>query len=252
MFHLADHLWNMDELSLGTQLCSPGNEITPFQASKCIICQKSKRCSVTSTANGLTKIIEAASIRKDIVYHRIMNAIRDMSWTKLLASWQKLKNLTRLSRKTMVMMRWNQFQNVQGKIFAKNFARLNEIFCKQVVSEMKNECSASVFIDVFLQDYHMQDFQPWDCACSCPPQRCAFMSYFSYSIDKVMLQVLQRRTSDSRYKFCVSSVTSFMSFHSFVPESCLCGPSFYLTAVFLLSFFFFAWFFLTLFWLGGG
>ena len=34
-------------------------------------CQKSKRCSVTSTANGRTKIIEAASIRKDIVLERL-------------------------------------------------------------------------------------------------------------------------------------------------------------------------------------
>ena len=61
----------MDELNLGTQLCSPGNEITPFQASKCIICQKSKRCSVTSTTNGRTKIIQAASIRKDIILERL-------------------------------------------------------------------------------------------------------------------------------------------------------------------------------------
>ena len=61
----------MDELSLGTQLCSPGNEITPFQESKCIICQNSKRYSVTSAANGRTKIIEAASIRKDIVLERL-------------------------------------------------------------------------------------------------------------------------------------------------------------------------------------
>ena len=61
----------MDESSLGTQLCSPGNEITPFQASKCIICQKSKQCSVSSTTNGRTKIIEAAYIRKDIVLERL-------------------------------------------------------------------------------------------------------------------------------------------------------------------------------------
>ena len=61
----------MDESSLGTQLCSLGNETTPFQASKRIICQKSKRYSVTSTANGRTKIIEAASIRKDIVLERL-------------------------------------------------------------------------------------------------------------------------------------------------------------------------------------
>ena len=57
----------MDESSLGTQLCSLGKEIMPFEASKCIICQKSKGCSVTSTANGRTKVIEAASIRKDIL-----------------------------------------------------------------------------------------------------------------------------------------------------------------------------------------
>ena len=60
----------MDESSLVTQLCSAGNEITPFQASKCIICQKSKQYSVTSTTNGRTKIVEAASIRKDIVLER--------------------------------------------------------------------------------------------------------------------------------------------------------------------------------------
>ena len=64
MFHLADHLWNMDESSSGTLLYSPANDITPFQASKCIICENSKRCSVTSTTNGRTKIIEAASIIK--------------------------------------------------------------------------------------------------------------------------------------------------------------------------------------------
>ena len=91
MFHLVDHLRNMDEPSLGTQLCSPRNEITPFQASKCMICKKSKRYSVTSTTDGRTKIIEAASIRNDIVlerlnrieqnfvYHMDMSAIRDMS-----------------------------------------------------------------------------------------------------------------------------------------------------------------------------
>ena len=61
----------MDESSLGTRLRSPGNEITPFQASKCIICQKSKRCSVNLTANGRTKIVEATSIRKDIVPERL-------------------------------------------------------------------------------------------------------------------------------------------------------------------------------------
>ena len=61
----------MDESSLGTQLCLQGNEITPFQTSKCIICQKSKRCSVTSTTNDRTKIIEATSIRKDIVLERL-------------------------------------------------------------------------------------------------------------------------------------------------------------------------------------
>ena len=61
----------MDESSLGTQLCSPGNEIMLFQASKCIICQKSKRCSVTSTTKDRTKIIEAASIRKDIVLEHL-------------------------------------------------------------------------------------------------------------------------------------------------------------------------------------
>ena len=61
----------MDESSLGTQLCSLENEITTFQASKCIICQKSKRCSVTSTTKDRTKIIEAASIRKDIVLEHL-------------------------------------------------------------------------------------------------------------------------------------------------------------------------------------
>ena len=61
----------MDESSLGTQLCSLENEITTFKASKCIICQKSKRCSVTSTTNGRNKVIEAASIRKGIVLERL-------------------------------------------------------------------------------------------------------------------------------------------------------------------------------------
>ena len=48
-----------------------------------------------------------------------------------------------------------------------NFVRLNEIFCKQVVSDIGKlhkhqhiflkefQCSTSVFVDVFLQDYHM-------------------------------------------------------------------------------------------------
>ena len=61
----------MDESSLGTQLCSLENEITTFKASKCIICQKSKRCSVTSTTNGRNNVIEAASIRKGIVLERL-------------------------------------------------------------------------------------------------------------------------------------------------------------------------------------
>ena len=61
----------MDESSSGTLLYSPANDITPFQASKCIICKNSKRCSVTSTTNGRTKIIEAASIKKDIVLERL-------------------------------------------------------------------------------------------------------------------------------------------------------------------------------------
>ena len=61
----------MDESSSGTLLYSPANDITPFQASKCIICENSKRCSVTSTTNGRTKIIEAASIKKDIVLERL-------------------------------------------------------------------------------------------------------------------------------------------------------------------------------------
>ena len=75
-----------------------------------------------------------------------------------------------------------------------NFTRLNEIFCKEVVNELEKihkhrhvfvlepqwfmywtpplsaivyeqhfhilECSTSIFVHVFLQDYHMQDFQP--------------------------------------------------------------------------------------------
>ena len=47
----------MDESSLSTQLCSPGKEYTPFQASKCIICQKSKRYYVTRDIIKLKCII---------------------------------------------------------------------------------------------------------------------------------------------------------------------------------------------------
>jgi hypothetical protein len=42
---------------------------TEFDANKCIICQKGK--DLVSTENGRTKIIEAASIRKDIVIDRL-------------------------------------------------------------------------------------------------------------------------------------------------------------------------------------
>ena len=42
-----------------------------FDPNKCIICQKSKKYSVTSTANGRCTVMEAASIRKDVVLERL-------------------------------------------------------------------------------------------------------------------------------------------------------------------------------------
>ena len=124
----------MDESSLGTQLCSPGNEITPFQASKCIICQKSKRCSVTSTTNGRTKIIEAASIRKDIILERL-NGIEqkfvyhmDNKCYKRYVMKKTLDKLTEAEESHLVALEDNgddemePKSNAQGKIFAKTRA----------------------------------------------------------------------------------------------------------------------------------
>lgn len=55
----------------GTELCRQADEKPPFQLDKCIICQRSTNCSVTSTENGRRKIMEASSIRRDIVQERL-------------------------------------------------------------------------------------------------------------------------------------------------------------------------------------
>ena len=58
-------------MSSGTELHSPERGSPMYQPNKCIICQKSKRCPVTSTANGQAKITEAALIRKDAVLEHL-------------------------------------------------------------------------------------------------------------------------------------------------------------------------------------
>ena len=121
----------MDESSSGTLLYSPANDITPFQASKCIICENSKRCSVTSTTNGRTKIIEAASIKKDIVLERL-NGIEenfvyhmDNECYKRYVMKKTIDKLTEAEESHSDAseyngdVRWNQNQNAQGTIFAK-------------------------------------------------------------------------------------------------------------------------------------
>ena len=48
-----------------------GMKLRPSKQANASFAKKSKRYSVTSTTNGRTKIIEAASIRKDIVLERL-------------------------------------------------------------------------------------------------------------------------------------------------------------------------------------
>ena len=117
----------MDESSLGTQLCSPENEITPFQSSKSIICQNSKRYSVTSTTNGRTKIIEAASIRKDIVLERLNGAEQnfvyhmDNECYKRYVMTKTLDKLTETEESHSVVSEdsaeMEQNQSAQGEIY---------------------------------------------------------------------------------------------------------------------------------------
>ena len=57
-------------MSSGTELRSPERGSAMYQPDKSIICQKLKKISVTSTANGQTKIREAAVVRKDAVLKR--------------------------------------------------------------------------------------------------------------------------------------------------------------------------------------
>ena len=98
---------------------------------------------------------ETKLVNKTLFTTWIMSAIRDMSWRKLFTSWQKLKNLTRLPRKTIVMMRWNQDQNAQGKIFSKTWTFIivlkifidyklehvyNDHFCKAEWSILQTSC----------------------------------------------------------------------------------------------------------------
>ena len=42
-----------------------------FQPDKCIICQKSKGHTLTSTTNGRRRIIETSAVRKDVVLERL-------------------------------------------------------------------------------------------------------------------------------------------------------------------------------------
>ena len=42
-----------------------------FNRDLCIICQKSRKEKVTSTENGRDKIKRAATLRRDLVYHRV-------------------------------------------------------------------------------------------------------------------------------------------------------------------------------------
>ena len=47
------------------------NEDQSYQADKCIICQESRSCSVTTTEQGRRKVLEAAAVRRDIVYKHL-------------------------------------------------------------------------------------------------------------------------------------------------------------------------------------
>ena len=63
-------------MSSEIELCSPESAL--YQPDKCIICQKKiKKCSVTSTPNGRTKITEAAIVRKDAVLERLEYVEKD-------------------------------------------------------------------------------------------------------------------------------------------------------------------------------
>ena len=58
-------------------LANIANEYENFNTERCIICQKQKTCKLTSTPSGREKIINAAEIRKDCVYHRLRSQSLD-------------------------------------------------------------------------------------------------------------------------------------------------------------------------------
>ena len=55
------------QLGLELYLSNANNEDESYQADKCIICQESRSCSVTTAEQGRRKVLEAAAVRRDIV-----------------------------------------------------------------------------------------------------------------------------------------------------------------------------------------
>ena len=62
----------MDSPGVGTELCVQLPDNRPFHSQKCIICKKDSKLRLTTSENGQRKIIEAAEVRRDIVYERLL------------------------------------------------------------------------------------------------------------------------------------------------------------------------------------
>ena len=54
------------------ELCLQSSEESMFKQDKCIICQRDSKHPLTSSDNGRRKGIEAAELRRDIVYQRLL------------------------------------------------------------------------------------------------------------------------------------------------------------------------------------
>ena len=63
--------------AIGTPLANLQESEAEFKIQLCIICQKSKNCKLTSTEIGRKNIINAASIRKDVVEKRLRSLLID-------------------------------------------------------------------------------------------------------------------------------------------------------------------------------
>ena len=59
------------QLGLELILWNANNEDKSYQAGKCIICQESRSYSVITTEQGRRKVLEAAAVRRDIVYKHL-------------------------------------------------------------------------------------------------------------------------------------------------------------------------------------